>query len=221
MFLIGIANSLVDVNAYTLIQRIAPAEVMGRVFGALESIVIAGMALGSLLMAVLIATAGLRWGLVVIGASVAALARRRDGAAAAHRHARHSPRPAWRCCVRSRRWPCCPRPCSNGSPPRSCRVTVPAGTTVVEEGEPGDRFWVIERGRATVSIGGRHVRELGPGDSFGEIALLRDIPRTATVRAAEELVLQGLDRSVFIPAVTGHGESSEVADAQIERWLEP
>ena len=98
-------------------------------------------------------------------------------------------------------------------------VTVPAGVAVVEEGEPGDRFWVIERGRASVSIGGRHVGEFGAGDSFGEIALLRDVPRMATVRAAEDLVLQGLDRGVFIPAVTGHGESSEVADAQIERWL--
>ena len=74
-------------------------------------------------------------------------------------------------------------------------------------------------GRAIVSIGGRHFGELSPGDSFGEIALLRDVPRTATVRAAEDLVLQGLDRGVFIPAVTGHCEASEVADAQIERWL--
>ena len=59
----------------------------------------------------------------------------------------------------------------------------------------------------------------GSADWFGEIALFRDVPRTATVRAIEDLVLQGLDRAVFIPAVTGHGESHDVADAQIERWL--
>ena len=94
MFLIGVANSLVDVNAYTLIQRIAPAEVMGRVFGALESVVIAGMALGSFLMAVLIATVGLRWGLVVIGASVATLAV--AGLAGLRRIDTHGARPAWR-----------------------------------------------------------------------------------------------------------------------------
>jgi len=64
------------------------------------------------------------------------------------------------------------------------------------------------------------VRRLTTGDSFGEIALLRDVPRTATVRAgADELVLQGLQREHLIPAVTGHGEASQVADAVVERLL--
>ena len=74
MFLIGVGNSLVDINAYTIIQRMAPADVMGRVFGALESIAIAGMALGAVLMPVLIELAGVRGGLLIIGAAVAALA---------------------------------------------------------------------------------------------------------------------------------------------------
>ena len=70
-------------------------------------------------------------------------------------------------------------------------------------------------------VAGRHVRQLGPGDSFGEIALLRDVPRTATVCAADdtELVLQGLERDDFLPAVTGQGDAAEVADAVVERWL--
>ena len=180
MFLIGVANSLVDVNAYTLIQRLAPTEVMGRVFGALESIVIAGMAVGSLLMAVLIATAGLRWGLVVIGAGVAALAvagltglRRMDTTALAP--------PGVALLRQVPTLAVLPASVLERLAGALVSTTVPAGAAVVEEGEPGDRFWVIERGRASVSIGGRHVRELGPGDSFGEIALLRDVPRTATV----------------------------------------
>ena len=70
MFVIGVGNSLVDINAYTIIQRVAPAEVMGRVFGALESVAIAGMALGALLMPILINVIGLRPGLLVIGAGV-------------------------------------------------------------------------------------------------------------------------------------------------------
>ncbi len=74
MFLIGVGNSLVDINAYTIIQRMAPANVMGRVFGALESIAIGGMALGAVLMPVLIEVVGVRGGLLIIGAAVAVLA---------------------------------------------------------------------------------------------------------------------------------------------------
>jgi len=99
--------------------------------------------------------------------------------------------------------------------------TVAPGDDVFREGDSGDMFWVIERGQAVVTSEGRFLNELRVGDSFGEIALLRDIPRTATVSAANdsELVLQGIERDDFIPAVTGHGDAAEVADAVVERWL--
>ncbi len=99
--------------------------------------------------------------------------------------------------------------------------TVAPGDDVFREGDLGDMFWVIERGQAVVTSGGRFLRELTAGDSFGEIALLRDVPRTATVTAANnsELVLQGIEREDFIAAVTGHGGAAEVADAVVERWL--
>jgi len=66
-----------------------------------------------------------------------------------------------------------------------------------------------------VSSDGAHVREIGPGDGFGEIALLRDVPRTATVTAATDVVLLALDRRHFIPAVTGHGDAHEAAELVI------
>ena len=219
MFLIGLANSMVDVNAYTIVQRIAPAEVMGRVFGALESLLTVGMAIGALVMPLLIELVGLRTGLVVVGGAVTLAGlmgfgglRRIDETALA---------PAGLALVRG-------VPLLAALPPpvqeRLAHVlvpaTVPAGEVVVREGDRGDRFWIIERGEALVTIDGAAVRQLGVGDSFGEIALLRDVPRTATVQAGDEdLVLQGLDRDEFLPAVTGHGEASEVADAVVERWL--
>ena len=219
MFLIGLANSMVDVNAYTIVQRVAPAEVMGRVFGALESLLTVGMALGALVMPLLIELVGLRTGLVIVGGAVtlAGLA----GFAGLRRIDETALAPAGLELVRG-------VPLLAVLPPpvqeRLAHVLVPAtfaaGEVVIREGDRGDRFWIIERGEAVVSIAGETVRQLGAGDSFGEIALLRDVPRTATVQAGDEdLVLQGLDRDEFLPAVTGHGEASEVADAVVERWL--
>ncbi|MGD0945010.1 MAG: cyclic nucleotide-binding domain-containing protein, partial [Acidimicrobiales bacterium] len=98
-------------------------------------------------------------------------------------------------------------------------VDVPAGETVVEEGMAGDRFYLIESGVAEVTKGGLVVNRLGPGDSFGEIALLRDVPRQATVRAVEDLRLFALEREVFLDAVTGHNEANRLANDVISRFL--
>ena len=219
MFLLGLGNSLVDINCFTIVQRLAPPAVMGRVFGALESVLTLGMALGALTMPLLNATIGLRAGLAVIGGAVAVVAL--AGMAALHRIDTTVLAPPGLALLRG-------VPTLSRLPPPALErlaqslvtMQVPPGTEVVREGDRGDRFWIIERGTAVVTIGGAHIRDLGPGDSFGEIALLRDVPRTATVRAGDaELTLRGLDRGVFIPAVTGHGEASEVADATVERWL--
>jgi MFS family permease len=220
MFAIGVANSLVDINLYTIVQRLAPPEVMGRVFGALESLLTVGMALGALAMPLLIATIGLRAGLAVIGGAIAVVAlaglrplRRIDMTVLAPPELE----------LLQRRVPTfavLPPPELERLAQTLVSMTVPPGTAVVREGDRGDRFWIIERGTAVVSVGGHEVRELGPGDTFGEIALLRDVPRTATVQAGPEpLALKGVDRDDFIPAVTGHGEAHEIADGVVERWL--
>lgn len=74
-------------------------------------------------------------------------------------------------------------------------------------------------GRLEVFVDGRAVRHLGPGRSFGEIALLRDVPRTATVRATTDAELQMLDRDTFIAAVTSHAPSRKAADRLVTSRL--
>jgi len=101
----------------------------------------------------------------------------------------------------------------------SVEVRVPAFSPVFTQGERGDRFYVIASGSPEVEIDGAEARTLGPGDFFGEIALLRDVPRTATVRAVDELTLYALERDDFIGAVTGHAPSREAADSVVAARL--
>jgi hypothetical protein len=89
----------------------------------------------------------------------------------------------------------------------------------VREGEVGELFHLIVAGSAAVSVRGEPRPPLAPGDCFGEIALLRGIPRTATVVADQALRTLALDRETFLVAVTGNSMSSAEADALVTRRL--
>jgi MFS family permease len=218
MVLLGLANSVVDVNAFTILQRIARPDTMSRVFGAMESAVIGGMAIGALLMPILIGTVGLRWGLAVIGVGVTALVllgmnglRRIDRFTFAP--------PELELLRKVSLLTLLPEPILESLARALVRVELATDEIVIREGEEGDRFYVIESGSVEVTKEGRPVATLGPGDFVGEIALLRDVPRTATVRATSPTVLQALERADFIPAVTGQGSFREAADAAIATRL--
>jgi MFS family permease len=218
MIVLGLANSVVDVNAYTIVQRIAPEESMARVFGAMESALIGGMALGALLMPLLIATVGLRWGLAAIGSAGTACVV--AGAAALRRVDRSALAPEGLALLRKvSLLSLLPEQTLERFARRLIRVEAAPGEIVIRQGDPGDRFYVVESGALDVSQDGRFLRTLGPGDFAGEIALLRDVPRTATVTATAPTVLQALERAVFIPAVTGQGAFAEAADAAIATRL--
>ena len=192
---------------------------MGRVFGALESVLTAGMALGALLMPLLIATVGLApWSGVIGGVGGSARAGRAAGAAP-DRH--HRARPAGPELLRGvPMLALLPPPTLERLAHVLVTMTVPAGESVIDEGDVGDRFWIIEQGSAIVGIAARTSARSAPGDTFGEIALLRDVPRTAAVRAGDDgAVLKGLERDDFLPAVTGHGEALQAAESVVDRWL--
>jgi MFS family permease len=218
MIILGVANSVVDVNAYTIVQRLAPEQSMARVFGAMESALIGGMALGALLMPLLIATVGLRWGLAAIGIAVSCCVV--AGAAALRRIDRLALAPPGLGLLRGvPLLSLLPEPTLERLARKLIRVEAAGGEIVIRQGDAGDRFYVIESGELEVSKDGRFVATLGPGDFAGEIALLRDVPRTATVKATCPTVLQALERTVFIPAVTGQGAFGEAADAAIATRL--
>jgi len=209
----GAGRPLIDVAGLTLLQRVVPDRVLSRVFGVLEGLRMAGLALGLTAAPILFALLGQRATFVVAGAFlpvVFLLAWRSLAgidASVAVPEARlallrslsiFAPLPA----------PSLERVASHLIP-----TEAPSGTEIVRQGDPGDRFYVIESGRVTVSKNGRQVATLERGDFFGEIALLREIPRTATVAASTDTLLYALERDDFLEAVTGHPQSAEAADA--------
>jgi CRP-like cAMP-binding protein len=99
------------------------------------------------------------------------------------------------------------------------RVPVAAGEVVVREGDESDRFFIVETGLVEVTQDGVVLRREGPGEFFGEIGLLRDVPRTATVTAVEDTVLQSLSREAFLAAVNGERDSFLAADDIVTRRL--
>lgn len=214
MVLLGLGNSIVDINAYTIIQRITPREIMSRVFGAIESLLIGGMAIGALLMPLLIHTIGIRWGLVLIGAGIASMVslsmaglKRVDTIALVPRGLE---------LLRSVSiLSVLPDPILEHLARMLVRIEAKKGEVIIQEGDKGDRFYIIESGSVEVTKKGRHIADLSVGDFFGEIALLRNIPRVASITAKSDLVLQALDREQFLPAVTNHGEFGKAADLAI------
>jgi CRP-like cAMP-binding protein len=93
------------------------------------------------------------------------------------------------------------------------------GSVIVKQGDAGDRFYLVAEGELEVTQDGTTIGQLGPGDYFGEIALLRDVARTASVTARTNTVLYALDREDFLAAVTGHPQSAEAAESVMSARL--
>ena len=211
----GIGNTLVDVSGVTLLQRAVRDEVLGRVFGALQSILVLGLAVGALVTPPLLDLIGTRATLIAFGALLPVLAlllSRRLRTIDARAHV-----PSERIELLSANpiFAPLPPPAVEHLAIKLVPVTVSAGDTVFRQGDHGDRFYVVEDGRCEITIDGEKVSDAWPGETFGEIALLRDVPRTATVSAIEDSTLLALERDDFIASVTGHAPSREAADAVI------
>jgi MFS family permease len=220
--LVGVGNTLVDVSGMTLLQRAAPEEVIARVFGVLESLILLTIGLGAIVAPALLSLLGTRGALIAAGALLPVLvipawptlaAIDRTAAVPAHRLALLGEVPIF-----------APLPAATLELIASNlhEVDVHAGEVVFEKGDHGDLFYVVDDGIVEVlAADDKPPVELEHGDFFGEIALLRDVPRTATVRARTDARLYALARDVFIPAVTGYAPSRDAADTVIGMRLGP
>jgi MFS family permease len=216
---VGAGNSLVDVAAFTLIQRAVPDEVLARVFGVIQFFWIATFGLGGLLVVPLVEWLEADGALLVAGAFLPALTLlagprllRLDAQAEA-------PGPELQLLRSVPIFAPLPGTPLEHLASRLVPLRVEPGTVVVRQGDPGDRFYLVSEGEIEVSVDGAVVSELGPGGYFGEIALLRDVPRTATAVARTAAVLYALEREDFLAAVTGHAPSKEAAERVVSARL--
>ena len=215
---LGLGNAVADIYGISLLNRLIPDHVAGRAWGAFSSTAAAGVAVGSLGAPLLIAFVGLSWAMGIIGGLLALsplLLWRQlgsvDAAAAADPEAvallRGVPTFAPMTCIALE---------------RLARATQELhlldAEPVVCEDDMGDLFYVVVAGQVLVSQAGRERRRLGPGDSFGEIALLKSVPRTASVVSVGSTRLLSIDGDSFVAAVTGHRVAEQLAqDAADDR----
>jgi predicted MFS family arabinose efflux permease len=224
---VGVANAVLDVGLFTSLQRALPTDAIGRGLGVVETVVMVGLGLGAAVTPAVLEVTDVQGAFLAAGLLLVL-------AAAA----------GWRPTTRLDRGLRIPGPevaLLRGLPifaplplvtvehlaTRLQQEDFPAGTVVIREGEEGSVYYLIVEGEAVASVDGRTLRTMGPGDGFGEIALLRDVPRTATVVAGGALRTATLQRAEFLSALSANADSASAADALVRgrmeagSWSEP
>jgi Cyclic nucleotide-binding domain/Major Facilitator Superfamily len=218
---VGIGNTLVDVSGMTLLQRSAPEDVLARVFGVLESLLLLTVGLGALVAPLLLNWLGARGALIVAGCLLPLVVIPAWPRLNAIDRAAVIPVDRLELLRANPIFAPLPAPTLEQLADALHDVRVGDGEEVVRQGDPGDLFYLVKSGAFDVYVDGRKVQTLGRGDSFGEIALLRNVPRTATVKAQGEAELYALERRDFLGAVTGFAPSLSAAEAVIGMRLGP
>ena len=219
--LVGIGNALIDVGGFTMLARLADETVLARMFAGFEAILTLGVAAGGLLAPLVIELLGIRLALLAIGL-MAPLAVAASWPALRRLDARMVVRDADIETLRGvRMLRALPAATIEQLAARLEHAEFLPRQTVFQQGEPGECFYIIEAGQAEVVRDGRIIAMLGHGDCFGEIALLRDQLRTATVRASPDATMRAsvLQRNTFLTAVTGYPASSAAGEEVVAARL--
>ena len=215
----GLSRTVLDVTGRILLQRATPPGILAQVFSLLESLMDTGLAFGAILVPVLVGISGARAALLGVGAVfllILVISWRRlwriDAAA-------DVPQVEIQLLQSIPIFAPLPAPELEGLARALVPVEVKAGEVVMRQGGEGDRFYAIADGEVAVSKDGQQVATLTRHDGFGEIALIEDVPRTATVTAVKDGLLYSLEREPFVLAVTGHAPAARAASDLVTQRL--
>jgi MFS family permease len=221
----GASRALLDVATRTLLQRSVPPRLMGRIFGVLEGLTMAGLALGSLLVPALVYLGGSSLALLGVAAVLPLAAA--AGGRGLHGLDTEAPVPVVEIAL-LRSLPLfaeLPAPAIEGLAAALTPLDVPAGTVLIRQGDQGDAYYAIAAGELDAMADQRFLRRCGRGEGVGEIALLRAIPRTATVTARTAATVYELNREPFLTAVLGHAatqrHAGRIADTRLAAGTVP
>lgn len=218
--MMGTGETILQLTSSVTIQRHAPADLLARVFGILESLSMAAIAVGSLAVTVLVTSTSLTTALVVLSTTLVGFIL--VSVAQLRRHGADTPMVDEAIVDRLIADPLfapLPAPTIEHLARTVEPLFVAAGSAAVAEGQIGDRYYLLCEGTVEVTIGGKVRGQLVPGAGFGEIALLRNVPRTATVTALTDIHLLSVPRDAFLEAVTGHPRSHRAANVTIDGHL--
>lgn len=218
LVVMGLSDPIGGLGFETIPQRIAPPEMLSRIYAAIESALIAPMALGCLLAPYLEKVIGLRGTLAVAGgvtllAGLLLLPQMRQ------LDRRLTAPPELELLRGVSVFADLPAHALERLAHACSRQQLPAGSTVLAEGSASDRFYVIVSGQVQVTQNGRLLRTEGPGEFFGEIGLLRDLLRTASVQTTEDSEFLVVERAEFLAATGSLGEGRTALDDVIVRRL--
>jgi MFS family permease len=215
---LGSGYALADTAGQTLVQRLASDETLARAFAVAEAGNAVAVAVGSVLAPLALLLLGIRGALVAVAVFAPAIAIARQRALRRLDAGVAVPERELQALRNLDLFAPLPLATVETLALRALPQLMFADERVLLAGDVGDRFYVIADGHVEVQAGPT-VRDEGPGEYFGEIALLRDVPRTATVVAVSDGLLYALSREDFLRAVTGHVRSSlaarTVADARM------
>ncbi|MEA2381931.1 MAG: hypothetical protein QOH72_1902 [Solirubrobacteraceae bacterium] len=221
LVVLGVGFALIETAGLSLLQRLTSDEVLGRAFAVVETTYWLTTGLGAMLAPGVIGLLGARGAVVGVGACLPLGVALRW--AALHRFEEHAVVPEREFGALRALPVFAPLPIATveNLARRVATRPVRAGETVIRRGDPGEDFYVVADGILDVSDTDGSPPPLHAGDFFGEIALLRDVPRTATVTARDEGRLYVLDRDAFLMGVGAHRHSTEaverVATARLQR----